>query len=313
MWRVGWLLLLLVTSAAAQPRVLTPAGAAKPVGPYSPALAAGTYVYVSGQGVRDDAGAMPAGIEAQTRQCLSNVRANLAAGGLEFRHVAASQLYLSDMADLPVVERLWSEAFGTAAPPRVTLGAAHLPTGTTIEITVVARRTPDERVYLDAVYGRTRREAERKLSAALKAAGLRRKQVTMANWYTTGVSRAGAVGVAALPDGARWAVSAIASKEMETGTVFCEVVSARSAGTVEEQTISALLRLETCLARRGATLAGVVSTNVYLDDIANFAKMNGAYATMFTGLFPTRTTIQPAAPAQAVGMAVRVSGIAVKP
>ncbi len=310
------LMLLLLAGAAAlaaQPRVLTPAGAAKPVGPYSPALDTGAYVYVSGQGVRDGAGAMPDGIEAQARQCLANVRAHLEAAGLDFRHVVATQLYLTEMTNLAAVERQWAEAFGAARPPRITLGVAQMPTGTTVEITVVARRAPDARVYLDAIYAGSRQEAERRLAAALQKAGLKRQRVVMANWYTTGAAGPGVLGVSALPGQAQWAVSAIAGKAGPSGSVFCEVVSSSGAGSVEEQTAEAFGKLQACLAKKGATLSHLVATNVYLDDMANFTRMNGAYAAVFRGLYPTRTTVQPVASAQAAGVAVRISGIAEKP
>lgn len=310
MMRLVILLSTVLAALSAQTRVLVPAGVAKPVGPYSPALEVGQYVYVSGQGVRDGAGAMPEGIEAQTRQCLANVRANLEAGGLAFRDVAGAQLYLSDLSALPTVERIWSEAFGAAAPPRITIGVTRMPTETTVEITVVARRKPGPRVYLNGVYGQTRQETEAKLAAALKAAGLNRKHLSMANWYTTEAAAPGVVRVAALPDNARWAVSAAASKTPETFTAFCEVVASNGAGSVEEQTADAFSKLKACLAAKGATLAELVATNVYLDDLNNFARMNAAYASQFTTDFPTRTTVQPVAPDQAGGAAVRLAGLA---
>jgi 2-iminobutanoate/2-iminopropanoate deaminase len=310
--RFAFLLLALTIPLAAQPKVLSPAGAAKPVGPYSPALDLGNYVYVSGQGVRDGAGAMPEGIEAQTRQCLANVRANLETAGLEFRHIVAWQLYLADMANLPTAERIWAEVSGGATPPRITLGVTSMPTATTVEITVVARRTAADRVYLHAAYAQSRKEAERKLAALLKSAGLNRKRLSMANWYTTGAPEENVVSVAALPDNAKWAVSAIASKRKETNTVFCEVVSSNGSGEVEQQTAEAFANLKACLTLQGAELAHLVATNVYLDDMNNFARMNAVYATMFSGAFPTRTTVQPIPPAQAAGKAVRLAGVAEK-
>ncbi|HEY3439790.1 MAG TPA: RidA family protein [Paludibaculum sp.] len=309
--RLATLFLALAAALAAQHKPITPAGAAKPVGPYSPAIDTGQYVYVSGQGARDGDGAMPAGIEAQTRQCLANVRMNLEAAGLEFRHVISAQLYLVDMETLPTVERLWTEILGATQPPHITLGVTRLPTDTPIEITVVARRATGDRVYLSPIYAQTRQQAEKQLTAALKKAGLNRKHLEMANWYTTGVAAPGVIGVAALPDKAQWAVAAVAAKRKET-SVFCEVVSPKPAGTVEQQTTEAFAGLKACLAKRGATLAAVAATNVYLADIADFARMNAIYASMFSGAFPSRTTIQSVAPAKALA-AVRLSAIAEKP
>jgi len=95
--------------------------------------------------------------------------------------------------------------------------------------------------------------------------------------------------------------------------VFCQVVSSSGAGSVEEQTAEAFGKLQACLAKKGATLSHLVATNVYLDDMTNFTRMNGAYAAVFRDLYPTRTTVQPVASAQAAGVAVRISGIAEKP
>jgi len=310
--RLATLFFALTAAISAQHKPITPAGAAKPVGPYSPALDTGQYVYVSGQGANDRAGTIPAGIEAQTRQCLANVRMNLEAAALEFRHIIGAQLYLVDMNNLPTVERLWTELLGASQPPRITLGATQLPTGTPIEITVIARRAAGDRVYLNPIYAQTRQQAEKQLTAALKKAGLARKHLEMANWYTTGAPAPGVIDVSALPDKAQWAVAAIASKGKETRTAFCEVVSPAAAGTVEQQTTDAFAALKACLDKQGATLASVAATNVYLADMADFARMNAIYASMFTGAFPTRTTIQSVPPAKAQS-AVRLSAIAEKP
>jgi enamine deaminase RidA (YjgF/YER057c/UK114 family) len=46
------------------------------------------------------------------------------------------------------------------------------------------------------------------------------------------------------------------------------------------------------LEEAGLTLADVVATNVYLDDIGDFSRMNGVYGQYFSGVPPTRTTVQ---------------------
>jgi 2-iminobutanoate/2-iminopropanoate deaminase len=294
--------------------VLAPAGAAKPVGPYSPALAVGDFVYVSGQGVRDGESRMPNGLEAQTEQCLANVRANLEAGGLDFGHVVAAQLYVADLATISAVERLWNKAFPAPGPATIRLGVARMPTGTTVEITVVAVKSLQSRrrerggirggrrTYLDAVYGATRKEVEAKLAAA-------KSRLLTCYLYSTESTEASVIPVAALPAGARWAAFAVASKEPKRDTIYCDVVQG-SAGDVESQTEEAFARLESCLAGNGAALKDLVATNVYLSDIDDFTRMNAVYARKFSSAFPTRTTIQPAA--KPGGPLVRISGVAVK-
>ena len=59
--------------ARTEKRVIAPPGP-KPVGPYSPGIVAGDFLYVSGQGARDRDGQLPAAVDAQVRQTLDNVK-----------------------------------------------------------------------------------------------------------------------------------------------------------------------------------------------------------------------------------------------
>ena len=103
------------------------------------------------------------------------------------------------------------------------------------------------------------------------------------------------------------------------GGVIC-TASVLTAGTTEEQTKLTFEKLGSELAIAGYTLADVVATNVQLDSVDDFAKMNGAYGTFFTkDSPPTRTTVglhAPAASREAVGgkypELVRISVLAVK-
>jgi 2-iminobutanoate/2-iminopropanoate deaminase len=300
--------------AADPPKLLVPKDGAPPVGPYSPGLETDEYVYVSGQGVRDSKSQMPEGIEAQTKQCIDNVRVILEAAGLSLKNVVSVQLYVSDFATLPVVEKLYTAAFDKN-PPRVTLGMARMPTDTTVEITVVARKdvkTPADRTYLPAVYGSSARDAELKLRAALQRRGMTMKNVVYANRYAVGPGAPeGVVPVNQLPDGATHAIFAVAAKTEPAGLVFCEVTASDPKGTIEDQTSNVFGKLKTCLAAKGFALSNIVATNVYVDDLVDFTKMNGVYATFFADQKPTRTTVQPLAPAKK-GSLVRISAVAVR-
>src|ERR1039458_5019312 len=101
MARVALLSLLLTAAAFAHPPVV-PHNGAKPIGPYSPGMEAGGFVYASGQSGRDAAGKLPAGAAQQARQCLNNVKDILEAGGLTMRHVVALQMYLADLGTLEI-------------------------------------------------------------------------------------------------------------------------------------------------------------------------------------------------------------------
>src|SRR5688572_4689496 len=113
--------------SAAEKRVIAPPGP-KPVGPYSPGIAVGDFLYVSGQGGRDAEGKLPSAIDAQTRQTLQNVKAIVEAAGLTMEHVVYSQVYVDNMAHYDAVDRVWKEFFPKAPPARAFLGVYKLPT-----------------------------------------------------------------------------------------------------------------------------------------------------------------------------------------
>ena len=92
-------------SAGAEKRPIAPAGI-KPIGPYSPGILAGDFLYVSGQGGRDAEGKLPATIEGQARQTLLNVKSIVEAAGLTMEHVVYGQVYLNDMAHHDAMDRV---------------------------------------------------------------------------------------------------------------------------------------------------------------------------------------------------------------
>src|SRR5262245_56819008 len=75
-----------------QKRVIAPPGP-KPVGPYSPGIMAGDFLYVSGQGARDRDGRLPESVDAQVKQTFENVKTIVEAAGLTMAHVVYSQVY----------------------------------------------------------------------------------------------------------------------------------------------------------------------------------------------------------------------------
>jgi enamine deaminase RidA (YjgF/YER057c/UK114 family) len=226
------------------------------------------------------------------------------------------------MGAIETVRKLWAKAFPSPGPAMVSMGVARMPTATTVEITVVAVKKPEsrdrqtagvrvgQRLYLDAVHGATRVEVEKKLDAALKGGGMRRADLAAVSVYSTESREPAVIAVAALPEGARWAIFSIASTERKSETVYCDAVQAAAGGDIESQTADAFGKLRACLAAKGATLDQLVATNVYLDDIDDFTRMNATYARMFSSAFPTRTTIQPAP--KAGSPLVRIGGVAVK-
>lgn len=131
-------LLLPLLSFGAAKAIVPPSGA-PPVGPYSPGVAVGEYLYVSGQGARRSDGSMPDTFAEQVRQMLENVRAVVEAGGLTMEHVVYAQVYLEDMRMFEQMNGVYARYFPKAPPARATLGVAKLP-GTPVEMNAVAVR-----------------------------------------------------------------------------------------------------------------------------------------------------------------------------
>jgi len=113
------------------------------IGPYSQAVAAGPYLFSSGQiGLDPLSGRLaPGGVESETRQVMANLAAVLAAGGLTFSDVVKTTIYLADMNEFAAVNAIYAESFEDGkTPARSTVGVAALPRGARVEIDVVALR-----------------------------------------------------------------------------------------------------------------------------------------------------------------------------
>lgn len=111
------------------------------VGPYSQAVAAGPFVFVSGQIPVDRQGKPVQGdIVVQTVQVLENLKAVLAAAGLGLEHVIKTTVYLTDLADFQEMNRVYGEFFPEKPPARSTVQVAGLPKGVAVEIEAVAMK-----------------------------------------------------------------------------------------------------------------------------------------------------------------------------
>ncbi len=104
---------------------------------YSPAVDAGDYVYISGQGPRQPDGAPPATFSAQVRQALDNVKAVVESAGLTMEHVVYTQVYLEDIGKYDEMNAAFAEYFPKTPPARAVLGVAHVP-DSPIQINAVA-------------------------------------------------------------------------------------------------------------------------------------------------------------------------------
>jgi 2-iminobutanoate/2-iminopropanoate deaminase len=118
--------------------ILTTAAPA-PIGPYTQAVAAGPFIFCSGQiGLDPTTGGLAEGLENQTRQVMANVAAVLAAAGCTFADVVKTTIFLADMADFGTVNEIYGRVLGESRPARSTVAVAGLPRGVRVEIEAVA-------------------------------------------------------------------------------------------------------------------------------------------------------------------------------
>jgi reactive intermediate/imine deaminase len=384
-WRLALVLssamVTVVQGSGANKQVIAPPGL-KPVGPYSPGILAGDFLYVSGQGGRDASGALPSSIDGEVRQTLRNVQSIVEAAGLTMEHVVYSQVYLTSMAHYEALERGWRNAFPKSPPARAIVGVYKLPTDIAVEINAVAFRDlarkklvvpaaypknlsfspgvlAGNRLYLSGSFGAHLSSgampqdpdaqvqlALDNMKATLAEAGMDFRHVVFVNPYLTGqASRQmneiyakhfefgntparATIRVSSLPGENTIEFTGVAIADLSKrlavrpknmrpsataspcvfadDTYYCSAKGPFTPGpgnlqgiwvsTVEAQVRQTMRNLLDGLEEAGLELSNVVATNVYLDDMADFARMNGVYAQYFAEAPPTRTTVAQLAP-----------------
>jgi 2-iminobutanoate/2-iminopropanoate deaminase len=120
--------------------VIRSKNAPKALGPYSVAIRTGDLVFTSGQlGLDPVTGDLvPGGIEAETRQALTNISNVLADAGSGMEMVVKTIVFLKDMADFIKMNAIYAEFFRENPPARSTVQVAALPKNGTIEIEAIA-------------------------------------------------------------------------------------------------------------------------------------------------------------------------------
>jgi len=110
------------------------------IGPYSQAIKAGGFVFVSGQIPIDPQTGefVPGGIAEQTRQVLKNLAAVLEAAGSSLDRVVKTTVFLADMKEFSGMNEVYATFFSSPPPARATVAAAGLPRDARVEIEVVA-------------------------------------------------------------------------------------------------------------------------------------------------------------------------------
>ncbi len=120
--------------------VISTDAAPKAIGPYEQGIRVNGFVFTAGQIALDPStGNLTEGdISAQTRQVLENLKEVLKAGGSSLDRVVKATIYLKNMADFPVVNKVYAEYLGNSKPARSTVAVSELPKGALIEIDFVA-------------------------------------------------------------------------------------------------------------------------------------------------------------------------------
>lgn len=113
--------------------------APKPIGPYSQAIRAGPFLFVSGQlGIDPASGRLAEDFEGQVRLALANIRAVLEQVGLTWDDVVKTTVYLTDMSFFPKFNEVYSEVLGSGLPARSVVAVKELPKDALVEIEAIA-------------------------------------------------------------------------------------------------------------------------------------------------------------------------------
>ncbi len=119
--------------------VSTP-NAPKAIGPYSQAIKANGFVFISGQVAFDPAtgNLLTGGIEEQTEQVMKNLSAILAAAGSSWEKVVKTTVYLKNMSEFVQMNKVYGKFVSAAPPARATVEVARLRIDVSVEIDVIA-------------------------------------------------------------------------------------------------------------------------------------------------------------------------------
>lgn len=122
-------------------KVIATTAAPGAIGPYSQAIDAGSFVFVSGQIPVDPAtGTVPEGITAQSQQSLRNLTAILKEAGMTTANVVKTTVFLADIADFAAMNAEYAKAFSEPFPARSAVAVRDLPKGVLVEIEAIAVR-----------------------------------------------------------------------------------------------------------------------------------------------------------------------------
>lgn len=120
--------------------LVTATGAAKAIGPYSPALKIGDMVFLSGSIPLDPVSGqlVDGGIREQTTRVMENIKALLAAAGADFDQVVRTTVFMIDLGEFAAMNEIYASYFTAPYPARSTVQVVKLPKDVRVEIDVIA-------------------------------------------------------------------------------------------------------------------------------------------------------------------------------
>ena len=120
-------------------KAISTTNAPKAIGPYSQAILANGFLFVSGQlGVSPGGEFTGSNVEAQAEQSMQNIKNILAEAGLGFENVVKTTIFLADMNDFAKVNEIYAKYFSEPFPARSTVAIKTLTKNALVEIGVVA-------------------------------------------------------------------------------------------------------------------------------------------------------------------------------
>ena len=126
--------------------IINTSDAPKALGPSSQAVKIDTSLYISGQiAIDPKTGDIPEGIEAQTHQVFSNIKAILDTAGFSLNDVVSCDVFLKNLNDFSIMNKIYAEIFDpfckeSGYPSRATVEVSNLPKGALLEIKSIAKK-----------------------------------------------------------------------------------------------------------------------------------------------------------------------------
>ena len=122
-------------------QIISTPNAPQAIGPYSQAVEANGFVFISGQiPINPANGQIAEGIEAQTEQVMRNIGAILEAAGLTYANVVKTTVLLKSIADFGTMNGIYAKYFTSDCPARAAFEVSALPKGALIEVEVIAAK-----------------------------------------------------------------------------------------------------------------------------------------------------------------------------